>query len=122
MLSLNFFSFFLRDALNSASFLLQVAWARREKRQNKGLYRKLEEVYARLRNKRVERGQLDKGTLLMGGIMKFAEYEYCMKRKCKECKIYTECDLLIKQQWRLTYKPFENLKEIWERKLNGNKT
>ena len=54
--------------------------------------------------------------------MTFNEIEYCMQRKCKECKIYTECDLLIKQQWRLTYKPFENIKEIWERKLNGNKT
>lgn len=48
--------------------------------------------------------------------MTFNEIEYCMQRKCKECKIYTECDLLIKKQKRLTFKPFENINQLLKEK------
>lgn len=49
-------------------------------------------------------------------LMKFAEYEYCMKRKCKECKVNSVCDLLIKQTKRLTFKPFENINQLLKEK------
>lgn len=52
--------------------------------------------------------------------MKFREYDYCMRRKCKDCKIDGGCKLLDESlHWRLMWHPFENLKEILEKKRNG---
>lgn len=53
--------------------------------------------------------------------MKFKEIEHCMQHKCKTCEKYVTCDLKYKQRDLLTYRPFENLKEIMEQKY-GNKT
>ena len=46
--------------------------------------------------------------------------ERCMKYKCKICPKKVECDEKLKKEM-LTYFPFENLKEILEKK-NGDKT
>jgi len=52
--------------------------------------------------------------------MNFEEYDYCMRRKCKNCKLDGECKLLDKSlSWRLMWHPFENLKEIMEKKKHG---
>lgn len=48
--------------------------------------------------------------------MRYEEYNYCMRRKCKECKVNKECDLLIKNTKRLTFKPFENIDKLLEEK------
>jgi hypothetical protein len=47
------------------------------------------------------------------------KYETCMKYKCKTCPAYIDCDKVekLESQTILLYKPFENLKEILERKL-----
>lgn len=42
-------------------------------------------------------------------------YAVCMKYKCKSCPWKIECELKMIEE-RLTYKPFENLKEILEKK------
>lgn len=47
-------------------------------------------------------------------------YEICMKYKCKVCPKKAECDEKLKNE-RLTYKPFENLKELLEKKYGNNK-
>lgn len=54
--------------------------------------------------------------------MKLKEIEFCMKRKCKVCQKYITCDLKFKdiENNVLTFRPFENLKEIMEKKQNGN--
>lgn len=45
------------------------------------------------------------------------QYDYCMRRKCKNCKIDDECGLLNGQlHFRLMWRPFENLPEIIEKK------
>lgn len=54
--------------------------------------------------------------------MKLKEIEFCMKRKCKVCSKYETCDLKFKDKEILTYKPFENLFEILEKKKNDNRT
>lgn len=46
-------------------------------------------------------------------------YALCMKYKCKVCPKKIECDKKLLEE-RLTYKPFENLKEILEKKKYGN--
>lgn len=52
--------------------------------------------------------------------MTFREYEYCMKRKCKNCIYDGECKGLNEIiQRKLMWKPFENLKEIMEKKKHG---
>lgn len=52
--------------------------------------------------------------------MRLKEIEFCMQRKCKVCEKYLTCDLKYKEKDVLTYRPFENLKEIMESKRNGN--
>lgn len=52
--------------------------------------------------------------------MRLKEIEFCMQRKCKVCEKYLTCDLKYKQKDVLTYRPFENLKEIMENKSNGD--
>ena len=45
-----------------------------------------------------------------------------MARKCKTCERSATCDLLENTyRERLTYKPFENIKELLEKKKNGNR-
>lgn len=45
------------------------------------------------------------------------QYDFCMRRKCKECKLDTECGLLnATLHRRLMWKPFENLPEILKKK------
>lgn len=51
----------------------------------------------------------------------FIEIEHCIKYKCKVCPRQVECEERQKQ-YRLLYRPFENLNEILEKKLNGNTT
>lgn len=48
------------------------------------------------------------------------KYATCMKYKCKSCPAYTDCEKVEKLQsdMVLLYKPFENLKEILEKKRN----
>ena len=49
------------------------------------------------------------------------ENKYCMARKCKSCERRTTCDLLENTyKERMTYRPFENIKELMEKK-NGNR-
>lgn len=51
--------------------------------------------------------------------MTFKEYDYCMKRKCKNCTLDGNCRILNEAlEHRLMWHPFENLKEIMEEK-NG---
>lgn len=44
----------------------------------------------------------------------------CMKYKCKVCPKEPQCTEKLKQE-RLTYRPFENLKEILEAKRGKEK-
>lgn len=50
------------------------------------------------------------------------KYETCMKYRCKSCPAYTDCEKVEKLQsdMVLLYKPFENLKEILEKKRGKN--
>lgn len=51
--------------------------------------------------------------------MSIESKNYCIARKCKSCERANTCDLLenvLKE--RLTYNPFENLKELMERKYD----
>ena len=53
--------------------------------------------------------------------MSFESTDFCMRRKCKMCPLNTECDILsntARWQNRLVYLPFENLKEILEKRIN----
>jgi hypothetical protein len=55
----------------------------------------------------------------IGADMSIESKNYCMSRKCKSCERANTCDLLenvLKE--RLTYNPFENLKELMERKYD----
>ena len=46
------------------------------------------------------------------------DYEFCMKRKCKECKKKIKCDNQLKYE-ALTYRPFEEyFKKLKENKAN----
>lgn len=55
--------------------------------------------------------------------MSIESKNYCIARKCKNCERQTTCDLLENTyKEHLMYKPFEKLKEIWEKKQNADKT
>lgn len=41
----------------------------------------------------------------------------CMKYKCKDCPKRQDCDKQLNEE-RLTYRPFENLKQIMEQKYD----
>lgn len=44
--------------------------------------------------------------------MKYDEADFCMKRLCRTCPRKEICDILeYTKLWRLTYKPFECLKD-----------
>jgi hypothetical protein len=46
--------------------------------------------------------------------MNFKEFDYCMRRKCKECERALVCDRKEKHAARpLTYRPFECLRDLW---------
>ena len=48
---------------------------------------------------------------------KFEEYDWCMRHKCKNCKLDGECKLLDKSlHLRLLWRPFEDLPEILKKK------
>ena len=49
---------------------------------------------------------------------KIMNYKHCMKYKCKFCGDYLRCEKVLQLQNEavLLYKPFENLKEILEKK------
>jgi len=49
--------------------------------------------------------------------MKHEEINYCMRRKCKSCKIRATCEHFNKiMQHSLMYRPFENLKAVMQEK------
>jgi hypothetical protein len=49
--------------------------------------------------------------------MTFKEYDFCMRRKCKNCKLDGECKYINRlHETRLLWHPFENIKEIVEKK------
>lgn len=49
--------------------------------------------------------------------MTYKECDYCMRRKCKDCKMETDCVVVNRiHENRLMWHPFENLKEIMEKK------
>lgn len=55
----------------------------------------------------------------LGADMSIESKNYCIARKCKSCERANTCDLLenlLKE--RLTYNPFENLKELMEKKYD----
>ena len=47
------------------------------------------------------------------------DFKICMVYKCKTCPIKKQCDAKIKEE-RLMFRPFENLKEILEKRRYGN--
>ena len=51
-------------------------------------------------------------------------YERCMKNKCKTCPDAYTCDLIerFEQEVVLKSKPFLDIKEIMEKKKNGDKS
>jgi hypothetical protein len=47
----------------------------------------------------------------------FEQYDWCMRHKCKNCKVDNECEILNDtRRLRLMWHPFENLKEVLEKK------
>jgi hypothetical protein len=50
--------------------------------------------------------------------MTYEECDYCMRRICKNCEKLEECTK-PKKETRLMWHPFENLKEIMEKKKKG---
>lgn len=54
--------------------------------------------------------------------MSLKSVEYCMERKCKTCERSKECGMLnITLHQRLMWKPFENLKEVLEKRNDKQK-
>lgn len=48
----------------------------------------------------------------VGDSMDLFDGRYCMERLCRACPRKEECDILeYTKEWRLTYKPFEHLKD-----------
>ena len=53
----------------------------------------------------------------LGLMNKFDEFDWCMRHKCKVCKLDGECRALNKSHnYRLMWHPFENLPEIMKQK------
>lgn len=54
--------------------------------------------------------------------MNYEECDYCMRRKCKNCEIGTDCVVIDHiHENRLMWHPFENLKEVMEKKHDKQK-